>query len=356
MGPPAAAADPRDPDARADGVRVRRTEALRSRLDLYGPRPDPTAADGPDPYGDPEPEWLRIDWREHLGTITVPPASSAPRPGAGGSAEGTTVHYAELKPPRDKQASRALVFVHGLGGCWQNWLENIPHFAGRHRVIALDLPGFGSSPMPDWEISIPAYGRLLREFADALEIGDCVVVGNSMGGFVAAEAVITQPDRFEKLVLVSAAGVSSARLRRQPTEVVARMLAVAVPYAMNLERRSFRRPRARATAFGNLVRYPGGLRPELLWELFAGGMRAQAFAEALGSLAGYDFLDRLEEVEVPTLITWGRADNVVPPADALEYGRLLNNSRTVIFDETGHLPMAERPVRFNRLLGQFLAE
>ena len=79
-------------------------------------------------------------------------------------------------------------------------------------------------------------------------------------------------------------------------------------------------------------------------------MRGEAFVEALGSLAGYDFLDRLDEVEVPTLIVWGRNDNVVPPADALEYGRRLRNSRTVIFDDTGHVPMAERPVRFNRLL------
>ena len=177
-----------------------------------------------------------------------------------------------------------------------------------------------------------------------------------MGGFVAAEAVITEPDRFEKLVLVSAAGVSSRRLRREPTEVAARMLAAGAPYAFNLQERSFRRPRARAIAFRNIVRHPARLRPELLWEFFAGGMRGEGFVDALGSLAGYDFLDRLDEVEVPTLIVWGRNDNVVPPRDALEFGRRLRNSRTVIFDDCGHVPMAERPVRFNRLLETFLAE
>ena len=85
-------------------------------------------------------------------------------------------------------------------------------------------------------------------------------------------------------------------------------------------------------------------------------MRGEGFVDALGSLAGYDFLDRLAEVEVPTLIVWGRNDNVVPPGDALQYGRLLRNSRTLIFDDTGHVPMAERPVRFNRELATFLAE
>ncbi|MGH2951451.1 MAG: alpha/beta fold hydrolase, partial [Solirubrobacterales bacterium] len=69
-----------------------------------------------------------------------------------------------------------------------------------------------------------------------------------------------------------------------------------------------------------------------------------------------DFLDRLEQVATPTLIVWGRDDRIVPSADAVEFGRRLRNSRTVIFDRCGHLPMAERPVRFNRVLETFLAE
>ena len=58
----------------------------------------------------------------------------------------------------------------------------------------------------------------------------------------------------------------------------------------------------------------------------------------------------------PTLIVWGRNDRIVPPQDAIDYGRHLRNSRTVIFDDTGHLPQLERPVRFNRVLETFLAE
>jgi pimeloyl-ACP methyl ester carboxylesterase len=340
-------------------------QALRSRLDPYGPRPEPTPHDEPDAYGNPDPAWLHIDWREHLKTVeipyagipNVPPASSASRPGAAGSADGTTfVNYAELAPARSEQDRLAVVFVHGLSGCWQNWLEQMPAFADRYRVIALDLPGFGGSPKPDWEISIPAYGRLLRAFCDAVDVRDCAVVGNSMGGFVAAEAVVSDPERFEKLVLVSAAGVSSARLRRAPTSAVARMLAAGAPYAFQFQTRTFRRPRARAAAFRNVFRHPELLRAELLWELYQGAMRGDAFVDALGSLAGYDFLDRLDDVEVPSLIVWGRNDMVVPPADAAEFGRRLRNSQTVIFDDTGHVPMVERPARFNALLERFLQD
>jgi pimeloyl-ACP methyl ester carboxylesterase len=324
------------------------------RFQPFGPPPDPTPATGPDPYGDPDPEWLEIDWRQFLATINVPPASSSSTPGAAGSAEGTTVHYVEMGPPEAEQDELAVVFVHGLSGCWQNWLENIPHFARTHRVLALDLPGFGSSPVPGWEISVPAYGRLLTEFCDLVGVRDCAVIGNSLGGFVAAEAAIQNPERFEKLVLVSAAGVSSARLRRQPTEVAARMIAAGTPVVFKAQTRTFRRRRARNMAFGGIFHSPGEIRPELLWEFFDGGMRGESFAEALSSLAGYDFLDRLEEVPVPTLIVWGRQDHVVPSADALGYARRLRGSRLEVFDQCGHVPMAERPVRFNRLLDEFL--
>jgi pimeloyl-ACP methyl ester carboxylesterase len=313
---------------------------LRERIDPYYPRPDPTAADGPDPYGNADPEWLEVDWRKHLRVVEI---------------DGTRVNYVEMGPPEPEQEPQAIVFVHGLSGCWQNWLEQLPVFARDYRVIAPDLPGFGDSPEPDWEVSIPAYARLVTGLCDELDVRDAVLVGNSMGGFVSAELVADQPDRFEKLVLVSAAGVSSTRLRRAPTAVVARMLAAALPYAMNLQQRQFRRPRARATAFANIVRHPLRLRYELLWEFFQGGMRAESFAEALGSLAGYDILDRLDDVEVPTLIVWGRDDRVVPPRDAGEFGARLRNSETVIFDDCGHLPMAERPTRFNRLLERFVS-
>ena len=59
---------------------------------------------------------------------------------------------------------------------------------------------------------------------------------------------------------------------------------------------------------------------------------------------------------MPTLIVWGRQDHVVPPADALGYARRLRGSRLEVFDRCGHVPMAERPVRFNRLLDGFLAD
>jgi pimeloyl-ACP methyl ester carboxylesterase len=279
---------------------------------------------------------LRIDWRRHLRQVEL---------------GGVPVNYVEL----GSGSGIDLVFVHGLSGSWQNWLENLPHFAAAHRVVALDLPGFGQTPLPRWTPTIPSYGRLLLDFCEAIGIGECAVVGNSMGGFIAAESAIRQPGRFEKLVLVSAAGISAARMRREPAELAGRLAVASSPLVLKLQERGLRRPGLRYWAFRMVFHDSLRIRPELLWEFFIHGAGKKGFLPALVNLAGYDFLDRLEVVEVPTLIVWGREDRIVPAVDAPEYGRRLNNSQTVIFAETGHVPMAERPVRFNRLLEAFLA-
>jgi pimeloyl-ACP methyl ester carboxylesterase len=313
-------------------------------------RPKATPADGPDPYGDPNPEWLGIDWRRHLHRIEVDTSGLEPHPGSPVDAARTTVSYAEMGegPP--------VVLIHGLGGCWENWLENIPHLARSHRAIALDLPGFGDSPMPGWEISIQAYGALVNAFCGALEIGPVPLVGNSMGGFIAAEVTVSEPVLVQKLVLVSAVGVSHARMRSEPAETAGRMARAATPLLLRYNEHGLRRPRLRNRMVRQLFFRPGELPRELIWEIVQGGMHAPGLVAAIRGLAGYDILDRLEDVEIPTLIVWGRNDLVVPASDALEYARLIRGARLEIFPRCGHLPMVERPVRFNRLLDEFLAE
>jgi pimeloyl-ACP methyl ester carboxylesterase len=298
--------------------------------------PDPTPADGPDPYGDPDPEWLRIDWRQHLRTVEL--------------ARSTRVNYVELGsgPP--------LLFLHGLGGCWQNWLENIPHFARTHRVLAPDLPGFGASPMPSWRLSIRSYGQLLLDFCETLGTGPLAVVGNSMGGFISAELSVASRALVSKLVLVSAAGVSHARMYVAPAATFARMGAAMSPLAFRYHERALRRPGLRHRVLRNLFYKPAALPQELVWEFVRGGLSAPGLVAAVRGLANYDILDRLRAADDPALIVWGRNDMVVPAADGLAFAEALPNSRLEIFDRCGHIPMAERPVRFNRLLERFLAE
>jgi pimeloyl-ACP methyl ester carboxylesterase len=297
--------------------------------------PEPTPSDGPDPYGDPDPEWLKIDWRRHLRTVDV---------------VGAEANYVEMGegPP--------LVLVHGLSGAWQNWLEQIPRLSQQHRVIAIDLPGFGASPMPPWEISISAYGSFVRDFCEKLGVSRCALVGNSMGGFIATEVAISDPDRIDKLVLVSAAGITWARARREPAAVLGRMGRAAAPYALKFQMSGIKRPRSRQLAFQGIFFDPNGLRREVLWENIVPALQSPGYYDAMTTLVGYDIRDRLEEIEVPTLIVWGRNDRVVPIPAAFAYQqRIGENARLEIFDHCGHVPQMERPVRFNRLLEEFLS-
>ena len=312
---------------------------LRQTVELLTPLgevPDPTPADGPDPYGDPDPDWLKIDWRAHLRTLDV---------------VGATTNYVEMGsgPP--------VVLVHGLGGSWQNWIENIPDLARDHRVIALDLPGFGASPMPPWEISIPAYGRYLHDFCERLGVGSCALIGSSMGGFISTELAIKEPDRVEHLVLVSSAGVTWSRARREPAAVIGRLSRAAAPLFFRYQMAGLHRSRLRHLAYRGIVHDPRALRPELLWEMTSPAFGGRGFYAAITNLVGYDIRHRLEEIEVPTLIVWGRNDRVVPSQGAPFYQRLIgDNARLVVFDRCGHLPMIERPLRFNRLIEEFLAD
>ncbi len=290
-----------------------------------------------DDYGnpDPEPEWMGIDWQAHLRRVEVP---------------GAQVNYI------DRGEGPVVLFVHGLSGCWQNWLENIPHLSRDHRVIAIDLPGFGESPMPTWDIDMPAYGRLIHDFCEKLGIDSvAALVGNSMGGFVATEAAIAQPERFDRLVLVSAAGISNAQARREPAAVMGRLSQMAGPVLARFSGTSITRPRSRYLAFRGVIRYPVRLRPELLWEQVEPAMRSPGFGDALRTLVGYDSRDRLSEIEIPTLIVWGFNDRLVPVQSALSYHRRIRGSVLEIFERTGHVPMLERPARFNRVVEEFLA-
>jgi pimeloyl-ACP methyl ester carboxylesterase len=297
---------------------------------LFRPGADDTYADGDDST------WTRVDWPSLTRTVELP---SGPVQVVDTGGEG---------PP--------LLFIHGLAGLWQNWLLNIPAFMGSHRVIAPDLPGFGGSPMPaDGEISIHGYAETVDAVCEALGVQAPVVVGNSMGGFIGAELAISFPTHVRKLVLVSAVGLSIEYVQREPLIALARAWAAAATRAGARSEVMIRRPRLRRLALQSVLRYPEKLSYPLAWELVQGAGKP-GFIPAMEALTDYRFRDKLVQIEMPTLIVWGRNDMLVPVDDATEFERLIGaNARKEIFDDTGHVPMLERPSRFNALLREFIA-
>jgi pimeloyl-ACP methyl ester carboxylesterase len=161
--------------------------------------------------------------------------------------------------------------------------------------------------------------------------------------------------RVQRLVLVSAAGLSIEYQRREPLLTLARAWAATTTRATARADSVVKRPRLRRAALQTVVRYPEKLSGPLAWELAASAGRP-GFIPALEALMDYSFRDRLERIEVPTLIVWGANDMLVPVGDAERFERLIGaNAHKVVFEDTGHLAMLERPNRFNELLGVFLA-
>jgi pimeloyl-ACP methyl ester carboxylesterase len=272
---------------------------------------------------------------------------------------GTPVNTIELAPEQVGDA-QPLVFVHGLSGSWQNWLEQLPAFAAERRVITLDLPGFGYSPMPEQKLSIAGYARLLDELLAQLGVDAAAVVGNSMGGFIGAELAIAFPQRVERLVLISAAGLSThehpGSTRVLPAMRRAeRILMASGAWAATRSDAVARRARLRDAALGVVVRHPDRLPAALAAEQIRGAGKP-GFVQGLEAVLEYEIRERLGEIACPTLIVWGDHDRLINVRDADLFAELIPNSRKVVFQDTGHMSMLEHPERFNPLLEEFLAE
>ena len=248
------------------------------------------------------------------------------------------------------------MLVHGLGGSWQNWLEQIPPPPGAARVIALDLPGFGASEMPREEISIEGYGRLRRALCDALDLGQVVVVGNSMGGFIAAEFAIQYPERVERLVLQAPPG-SQYQREREPLMAGARVAPGSWRAGGGDRPRRSRAaaPRCAGAAVAS-SRHPSRLPADLIYELIS-RVGPRGFVPALDAIVSYDFRDRLSRIECPTLVVWGATTCSCRAATPTSTRASIPDSRKVVFEDTGHSPMMERPAGVQRRCWcEFLAE
>jgi pimeloyl-ACP methyl ester carboxylesterase len=279
---------------------------------------------------------MDVDWRAHLRWLHV---------------RGRPVNVLDIG------ARPAVVFLHGLSGCWQNWLGNLPPLAAEHRVIAIDVPGFGESPMPADPISVSGYARLVVELLDALGIDRATIVGNSMGGFVGCELAIRFPARVERLVLVAAAGLSLRHMRHERRRGVRARAENLLFFGLGRLARHTdvvaRSPRLRRGLLLLVAAHPERLPGPLILEQAHGAGRP-GFDDALDAMTAYPIRDRLGEIRCPALVVWGEEDRLVPVRDAAEFEWLIPDARRVLYADTGHMVMLERPERFNADVRAFI--
>jgi pimeloyl-ACP methyl ester carboxylesterase len=248
-----------------------------------------------------------------------------------------------------------VVLLHGLGASKASFLPTLGALAPAHRVIAIDLPGFGDSDKPvAGTYDAPFFARAVVALLDALGLEQAALVGNSMGGRVALEAGMAHADRVSRLVLLAP---SLAWLRDRPWAPLLRM----VPPQLGLVQPA---PRAIVEAIARRA-VPGGGDG---WTAAGVDEFLRAYLDPRGRAAFYaaarsiyleephgpgGFWTRLPALTVPSLFVWGRQDPLVPLAFAKHVRRALPAAAHLELD-CGHVPQLERPQITHDAITRFL--
>jgi pimeloyl-ACP methyl ester carboxylesterase len=254
-----------------------------------------------------------------------------------------------------------ILLIHGIGSSLATWLD-IPErlaSAGR-RVLAVDLPGHGSSSKEPADYSLGSLASSLRDLLDLLGIDRVHLVGHSLGGGVSMQFQYQFPERVESMVLESSGGLGE--------EAFIALRAAALPGSGLAIRTAInRRTIAGADRVGRLLDRigvtPHALSPRALETVswLAEPDRRSAFLSTLRSVVGpkgqrVSALDKLHLVEgTRVLLIWGDRDPMIPIAHGRNAHRLLEGSRLVVFADAGHEPHLQDPQRFTDLVLEHLA-
>jgi pimeloyl-ACP methyl ester carboxylesterase len=245
-----------------------------------------------------------------------------------------------------------MVLVHGLGGSHENWLAAGPRLAARARVLALDLAGFGRTPLAGRSARVRGNQRLLGRFLDELVGEPAVLVGNSMGGMIALLEAADHPERVAGLVLVDPA-VPRPRGARMDREGMLVLVSATIP---GLGERLVARRRARGGTAA-----VAGAEPEAVAsaERVVFSWPDAAFLQAMRSLVTTliwprRYLALIRQVQVPTLVVHGAADRLVPLAAVQALARSRPDWTLRVLEGVGHVPQLEAPGRFVEVVGAWL--
>ncbi len=253
-----------------------------------------------------------------------------------------------------------LLLIHGMAGTCENWRSVVEPLAKTHTVIAPDFPGHGESAPGGGDYSLGSLAAWLRDLLLALGHERATLVGHSLGGGVAMQFAYQFPEMVERLVLVASGGLGP--------EVSPLLRAAALPGADLFISATASIGQRAGSAIGRGLGAIG-MRPSADIAEVARGYaslsdanRRKAFLATLRAVVGTEgqlvaAVDRLYLAEeLPLLIVWGERDPIIPVEHAYEAHDALPGSRLEVFEDAGHLPQLEDPVRFIDALERFLAE
>ena len=258
-----------------------------------------------------------------------------------------------------KGSGPVLLLIHGIAGAWDTWRSVIDPLADGFTVLAVDLPGHGSSSPGGGDYSLGSLAAFLRDVLLALGHERVTLVGHSLGGGIAMQFSYQFPEMTERLVLVSSGGLGQ--------EVNPALRAASLPGA-NLFLSLTAGATKRASDFVGRALRAGGFSPsdgleELVrsYSSLADEDRRAAFLATVRSVVGLGGQtvaagDRLHLAsEIPVLLIWGSDDPIIPVEHARAAHQLLPHGTLAVFEGVRHFPHVEAPERFLEVLKCFCA-
>jgi 2-hydroxy-6-oxonona-2,4-dienedioate hydrolase len=240
---------------------------------------------------------------------------------------------------------KSVLLIHGLGGSIESWINNIGTLSTKQlRVIAVDLPGFGSSDKPQINYTINFYTKFVEKFINYLKISSPIsIVGSSLGGHIAAEVAIKYYKIVYKLVLVSPAGVLPISFRGTPA---------LLKYTTILKARTVQEvKRGLSSVDNNSVDESYA---QIVYQKLSMPGAKEAFLSALrGSTRSPRLNRRLHKIKAETLLIWGKEDRIIP-VKFIEPFIKMKNCRLLLLENCGHRPHIDKPEFFNSTIADFI--
>jgi pimeloyl-ACP methyl ester carboxylesterase len=235
-----------------------------------------------------------------------------------------------------KGGGENLLLLHGLFGALSNFQGIIDHFSKTHNVVVPMLPIF---ELPIRKVSVSGLVDYVARFVEYKEYDKIHVLGNSLGGHIALLYVLAYPERVSSVILTGSSGLFESAM------------GTSFPKRGDYE---FIRKKTEATFYN-----PEVASKELVDEVYDivnDRNKAIRIIATAKSAVRHNLGDKLHQVKAPTLLVWGRDDNVTPAFVGEKFNELIEHSRLIFVEECGHAPMMEYPEQFNKYLGDFLEE
>ena len=229
-----------------------------------------------------------------------------------------------------------LILLHGLMGALSNFEGILKIVSKKYNVVVPMLPIF---EMPLRKLSVSGLVDYVERFIDFKQYDKIHVLGNSLGGHIAQMYVLKRPEKVKSLILTGSSGLFEAAM------------GTSFPKRSNYEYIQ----KKTESVFYN----PAIATKELVDEVFEtvnNRNKAIRVIATAKSAVRHNLEKRLKEIKTPTLLVWGKNDEVTPSWVGEKFHELLTNSRLYLVDECGHAPMMEKSDEFNEILLQFLSE